>query len=145
VLDNESVKSNRRGADFHPPIERRDLLATLVLITPSLITISTQIHNSKLNGDDKLCHSPSQYRFKPSAANNESNDDLQGFAGSNYVAQVENDCTWREFHYVIGKDFIDAKVHDSVDWFPTLVSSHILRKATCFKAEVGYYELEVWS
>ena len=79
--------------------------------------------------DDELCRSPSWYRFGPSPAKSHSDDVLPSFARPCYVAQVEDACRDREFHNIIGKEYIDGEVHYMVDWVPTLVRGHILRKA----------------
>jgi hypothetical protein len=94
--------------------------------------IDPQIDDGDLDSDDvddELCHSPSWYRFGPSPAKSNSDDNLPGFARPCYVAQVEDACRDREFHNIIGKEYIDGEVHYMVDWVPTLVRGHILRKA----------------
>lgn len=72
------------------------------------------------DGEDELCRSPSWYRFRASP---------RDCARPCYVAQVEDAYREREFHDIIGKEYIDGEVHYLVDWVPTLVRGHILRKA----------------
>jgi hypothetical protein len=76
--------------------------------------------------DDELCRSPSWYRFGPSPAKSHSDDVLPRPC---YVAQVEDAYRYREFHNIIGKEYIDGEVYYLVDWVPTLMRAHILRKA----------------
>ncbi|KAH9204198.1 hypothetical protein DL95DRAFT_471705 [Leptodontidium sp. 2 PMI_412] len=50
-------------------------------------------------------------------------------AGHRYVALVEDVFRDREFHRVLGKEYIYSEVHYLVDWVPTLVRGHVLQKA----------------
>jgi len=78
--------------------------------------------------DDELSHSPSWYRFRPSIAKIEgASTNLE--ARRRYVARVEDVFRDREFHGVLGKEYIDGEVHYLVDWVPTLVRGRVLHKA----------------
>jgi hypothetical protein len=92
--------------------------------------ITPQIDDGGLDSgdddDDELCRSPSWYRFAPNPAKSHSDDVLPRPC---YVAQVEDAYREREFHNIIGKEYIDGEVHYLVDWVPTLVRGHVLRKA----------------
>lgn len=81
------------------------------------------------DGDDELCRSPSWYRFRASAITTKSTKNPRDCARPCYVAQVEDAYREREFHNIIGKEYIDGEVHYLVDWVPTLVRGHVLRKA----------------
>ncbi|CZR52890.1 uncharacterized protein PAC_02767 [Phialocephala subalpina] len=81
------------------------------------------------DGDDELCRSPSWYRFGASATTTESTENARDYARPCYVAQVEDVYREREFHNIIGKEYIDGEIHYLVDWVPTLVRGHVLRKA----------------
>ncbi|KAG9228492.1 hypothetical protein BJ875DRAFT_238392 [Amylocarpus encephaloides] len=70
--------------------------------------------------DDELSHSPSWYRFGPSTATIESSSDIPE-ARHRYIALVEDHFRDREFYRIIGKEYIDGKVHYMVDWIPSLV------------------------
>jgi hypothetical protein len=50
-------------------------------------------------------------------------------ARRHYVARVEDVFRDREFHGVLGKEYIDGEVHYLVDWVPTLVRGRVLHKA----------------
>jgi hypothetical protein len=94
--------------------------------------IDPQIDDGDLDSDDdndELCRSPSWYRFGPSPAKSKSNDILQGSVRPCYVAQVEDAYHEREFHNIIGREYINGEVYYMVDWVPTLVRGHVLRKA----------------
>jgi hypothetical protein len=81
------------------------------------------------DSDDELCRSPSWYRFGASATTTESTENPRDCARPCYVAQVEDSYREREFHNIIGKEYIDGEVHYLVDWVPTLVRGYVLRKA----------------
>jgi hypothetical protein len=94
--------------------------------------VDPQIDDSDVasdDGDDELCRSPSWYRFGASATTAESTKNTPDCARPCYVAQVEDAYREREFHNIIGKEYIDGEVYYLVDWVPTLVRGHILRKA----------------
>ncbi|KAH8586019.1 hypothetical protein B0O99DRAFT_92069 [Bisporella sp. PMI_857] len=78
--------------------------------------------------DDELSHSPSWYRFRPSTATIEGTSTIPE-ARHRYVALVEDFFRDREFHEVLGKEYIDGEVHYLVDWVPTLVRGRVLHKA----------------
>ncbi|KAF8853004.1 hypothetical protein BDZ45DRAFT_93283 [Acephala macrosclerotiorum] len=78
--------------------------------------------------DDELSHSPSWYRFRPSTSTIEGTSTILE-ARHRYVALVEDVFRDREFHGVLGKEYIDGEVHYLVDWVPTLVRGHVLHKA----------------
>jgi hypothetical protein len=94
--------------------------------------VDPQIDDSDVasdDGDDELCRSPSWYRFGASATTVESNENPRDYARPCYVAQVEDAYREREFHNIIGKEHVDGEVYYLVDWVPTLVRRHVLRKA----------------
>jgi hypothetical protein len=78
--------------------------------------------------NDELSHSPSWYRFRPSTATIEGTGTILD-ARHHYVALVEDVFRDREFHGVLGKEYIDSEVYYLVDWVPTLVRGHVLHKA----------------
>ena len=84
--------------------------------------------DSDSDDDDELSHAPSWYRFRPSTATIEGTGTILE-AGHRYVALVEDVFRDREFHGVLGKEYIDGEVHYLVDWVPTLVRGHVLHKA----------------
>jgi hypothetical protein len=77
--------------------------------------------------EDELCCSLSWYRFGASIAT--AGSTYSACMGPCYVARVEDVNRDREFHNIIGKEYIDGKVHYMVDWILTLVRGHVLRKA----------------
>jgi hypothetical protein len=77
--------------------------------------------------EDELCHSPSWYRS--SLATRRSNAGLQDRARPYYVACVEDVSREHEFHNILGKEYMDSVVYYMVDWVPTLVRGHVLRKS----------------
>ncbi|KAG9242068.1 hypothetical protein BJ878DRAFT_191733 [Calycina marina] len=78
--------------------------------------------------DDELSHSPSWYRFRPSTVTIEGTSTMLE-ARHRYVALVEDVFRDREFHGILGKEYIDGEVHYLVDWVPTLVRGRVLHKA----------------
>jgi hypothetical protein len=84
--------------------------------------------DSNSDDDDELSHTPSWYRFGPSTAIIESSSDIP-LARHRYIALVEDHFRDREFHRIIGKEYIDGKVHYMVDWIPSLVRGSVLHKA----------------
>ncbi|KAH6658872.1 hypothetical protein BKA67DRAFT_640231 [Truncatella angustata] len=78
--------------------------------------------------DDELSHSPSWYRFRPSTATIEGTSIILE-ARHRYVALVEDGFRDREFHRILGKEYIDGEVHYLVDSVPTLVRVRVLHKA----------------
>jgi len=78
--------------------------------------------------EDELSHSPSWYRFGPSTATIESSSDIPE-AKHRYIALVEDCFRDREFHRILGKEYIDEEVHYLVDWVPTMVRGRVLHKA----------------
>lgn len=78
--------------------------------------------------EDELSHSPSWYRFGPSTSTIESSSDIP-VAKYRYIALVEDCFRDREFHRILGKEYIDGEVHYLVDWVPTMVRSRVLHKA----------------
>merc|ERR1711939_1182136 len=89
---------------------------------------SDQVHDIDPQIDAELSHAPSWYRFRPSTATIEGTGTILE-AGHRYVALVEDVFRDREFHGVLGKEYIDGEVHYLVDWVPTLVRRHVLQKA----------------
>lgn len=78
--------------------------------------------------EDELCRSPSWYHFRPSPAKSDSSNTLLD-GGACYVAQVKAAYHERDFHNIIGKECINGALYYLVDWIPTLVRGHALRKA----------------
>lgn len=78
--------------------------------------------------EDELSHSPSWYRFGPSTATIESSSDIPE-AKHCYIALVEDSSRDREFHEILGKEYIDGEAHYLVDWVPTMVRGRVLNKA----------------
>ena len=122
----------------HPPLPVVDLaerqndcsLAELHDSSNSVHDIDTEIDAEDPDSDDndELSHSPSWYRFRPSTTTIEgTGTGLE--ARHRYVALVEDVFRDREFHGVLGKEYIDGEVHYLVDWVPTLVRGHVLHKA----------------
>lgn len=60
--------------------------------------------------DDELWHSPLWYRFKPSTTTIESIG-INLEARPRYIARVEDFYRDREFHAILGKEYIDGEVH----------------------------------
>jgi hypothetical protein len=87
-------------------------LAELHDSSNSVHDIDTKINaeDPDSDDDDELSHSPSWYRFRPSTATIESTGTgLE--ARRRYVARVEDVFRDREFHEVLGKEYIDGEVH----------------------------------
>ena len=135
--DNDVAKPTMR-LRVHPPIPVVDLAerqndcssAELYDSSNSVHDIDTEINaeDPDSDGDDELSHSPLWYRFRPSTATIESTGTgLE--ARRRYVARVEDVFRDREFHEVLGKEYIDGEVYYLVDWVPTLVRGRVLHKA----------------
>jgi hypothetical protein len=121
-----------------PPIPVVDLaerqsdcsLAELYHTSDSVHDIDPQIdaEDPDSDDDDELSHSPSWYRFRPSTVTIEGTGTILE-ARHRYVALVEDVFRDREFHGVLGKEYIDGEVYYLVDWVPTLVRGRVLHKA----------------
>ena len=90
--------------------------------------IDLKIDAKDLDSDDEdeLSHSPLWYRFNPSTTTIEG---TSMEARHRHVAFVGDAFPDREFHRVLGKEYIDGEVHYLVDWVPTLVRGRVLHKA----------------
>jgi hypothetical protein len=121
-----------------PPLPIMDLakrqndcsLAKLHDSSNSVHNINTEINakDPDSNDNDELSHSLSWYRFRPSTAM------IKGTgtgleARCYYITQVKDFFRDREFHEVLGKEYINGKVHYLVDWVLTLVRGRVLHKA----------------
>jgi hypothetical protein len=81
------------------------------------------------SSDDELLHSPAWYRFGPTSAATTDGANTIPDTRPCYVAQVEDTFLDREFCKIIGKEYVDGKVHYLLKWVPTLVRGSIVRKA----------------
>jgi len=135
--DNEDVAKPTTRLRVRPPIpvvdlaERQNDCSSAELHDPSnsVHDIDPKIDAEDPDSDDdELSHAPSWYRFRPSTATIEGTGTILE-AGHRYVALVEDVFRDREFHGVLGKEYIDGEVHYLVDWVPTLVRRHVLQKA----------------
>ena len=59
----------------------------------------------------------------------ESTHSPETMQGTGYVARVKDVSRELEFHSILGKNYIDGELHYMVDWVPTLVRGHVLRKS----------------
>ncbi|KAG9228063.1 hypothetical protein BJ875DRAFT_270874 [Amylocarpus encephaloides] len=136
--DNDVVAKPTTRLRVRPPLPVVDLaerqndcsMAELHDSSKSDHDIDTEIDakDPDSDDDDELSHSPSWYRFRPSTTTIEGNGtELE--ARRRYVALVEDVFRDREFHEVLGKEYIDGEVHYLVDWVPTLVRGRVLHKA----------------
>lgn len=80
------------------------------------------------NSSDELLYSPAWYRFGAGATTTDGTNTIPD-ARSRYVAQVKDAFRDREFHNIIGKEYLDGEDYYLVEWVPTLVRASILRKA----------------
>jgi hypothetical protein len=132
--DDEDVAKPTTRLRVCPPIPVVDLaerqndcsLAKLYHTPDSVHDIDPQIdaEDPDSDDDDELSHSPSWYRFRPSTVTIEGTGTILE-ARHRYVALVEDVFRDREFHGVLGKEYINSKVN----WVPTLVRGYVLYKA----------------
>jgi len=107
----------------------------------SVQNLDPHINNDDLANDseDELNHLPSWYRFGASSTTNSTNN-LPDEKKTTYVMQVRDAYREREFHDLIGKEYLDGEVHYMVVFTPILVRGSVLMEAqaepliTCFEA-----------
>ncbi|KAH6670203.1 hypothetical protein B0J14DRAFT_114496 [Halenospora varia] len=78
--------------------------------------------------EDELLHSPAWYRFGPGAATTESPNTIRDTQRP-YVTRVKDAWLDREFHGLLGKEFINGELHYLVDFTPLLIRASVVRKA----------------
>ncbi|KAG9228375.1 hypothetical protein BJ875DRAFT_489937 [Amylocarpus encephaloides] len=122
--NNDDIAKPTTRLRVRPPLPVVDLaerqndcsLAELLDSSNSVHDIDTEIdaEDPDSDDDDELSHSPSWYRFRPSTTTIEGTSTILE-ARHRYVALVEDVFRDREFHRVLGKEYIDGEVHYLVD------------------------------
>jgi hypothetical protein len=102
-----------------------------------LHNISNPVHNinhkintkdSDSNNNNKLSHSLSWYRFRPSTTTTKGTSTIIE-AGYRYIMLVKDSFCNCEFYRVLSKEYINSKVYYLVNWVPNLVQGYVLQKA----------------
>lgn len=135
--DNEDVAKPTTRLRVRPPIpvvdlaERQNDCSSAELHDPSnsVHDIDPKIDaDDPDSDDDELSHAPSWYRFRPSTVTIKGTDTgLE--ARHRYVARVEDIWRDREFHEILGREYIDGEEWYLVGWVPTLIRGRVLHNA----------------
>lgn len=78
--------------------------------------------------EDELLHSPEWYRFGSSTATIESANTTRD-ASHPYVARVKDAWLDREFHAILGMEFVGDELHYLVEFTPILMRASVVRDA----------------